>query len=308
MKKLLGIVVLGLLLSSNVSFSKIYKNGQEIEDEIVFSKKFKIELPEGKWTLATRYEWNYHALHVTSYVLVKVENNELLEGIEVVEFKLGGIVTGQIDPILYEIMFKGKYDGCYERPEYFLLKAYAKGHVHNCFTVRHIDIMNELKFPEDPELKGAWRTLLNWFENNSIILPKISLRSTHSYFSRHMGANWYQISYIANPKIFKAPKNKFYSEETSEYHKYNIDQFSEHKKIMQKWISISAERHKKFEENTKAKKRHKLDLSNYYSKKIKSKDKLSNESISQIKQLNDLYKDGILTKEEFEKAKKKILN
>jgi hypothetical protein len=308
MKKILGIIVLGLLLSSNVSFSKIYKNGQEIEDEIVFSKKFKIELPEGKWTLATRYEWDYHALHVTSYVLVKVENNELLEVIEVAEFKVGGIVTGQIDPILYEIMFKGKYDGCYERPEYFLLKAYAKGHVHNCFKVRHADIMNEMKFPEDQELKGAYRTLLNWFENNSIIVPKISLQSYHSYFSRHMGANWYQILYIANPKIFKAPKNKFYSEETSEYHKYNIDQFPEHKKIMQKWISISAERQKKFEENTKAKKHHKLDLSNYYSKKIKSKDKLSNESISQIKQLNDLYKDGILTKEEFEKAKKKILN
>jgi len=308
MKKILGIIVLGLLLSSNVSFSEIYKNGQEIEDEIVFSKKLKIELPEGKWTLATRYEWDYHGLHATSYVLVKVENNELLEAIEVGEFKLGGIVTGQIDPILYEIMFKNKYDGCYERPEYFLLKAYAKGHVHNCFKVKHVDIMNDMKFPEDPELKGASRTLLNWFKNNSIIVPKISLLSNHSYFSRHMGANWYQISYITNPKIFNAPKNKFYSEETSEYHKYNIEKFPEHKKIMQKWISISAERHKKFEENTKAKKHHKLDLSNYYSKKIKSKDKLSNESISQIKQLNDLYKAGILTEEEFEKAKKKILN
>ena len=30
--------------------------------------------------------------------------------------------------------------------------------------------------------------------------------------------------------------------------------------------------------------------------------------INQLKQLNDLYKSGVLTKEEFEKAKKKILN
>jgi len=30
--------------------------------------------------------------------------------------------------------------------------------------------------------------------------------------------------------------------------------------------------------------------------------------INQLKQLNELYKSGILTKEEFEKAKKKILN
>ena len=50
---------------------------------------------------------------------------------------------------------------------------------------------------------------------------------------------------------------------------------------------------------------------NYYSAKIKPKDnknKLSSEVITQIKQLNDLYKAGVLTKEEFEKAKKKILN
>ena len=30
--------------------------------------------------------------------------------------------------------------------------------------------------------------------------------------------------------------------------------------------------------------------------------------VNQLKQLNDLYKSGVLTKEEFEKAKKKILN
>jgi len=30
--------------------------------------------------------------------------------------------------------------------------------------------------------------------------------------------------------------------------------------------------------------------------------------VDQIKKLNDLYKSGVLTKEEFEKAKKKLLN
>ena len=77
---------------------------------------------------------------------------------------------------------------------------------------------------------------------------------------------------------------------------------------MQKWLSISAERHKIFEENIMAKDRHRLDLSNYYSGKIKSKDnknKLSGEVITQIEQLNDLYKAGVLTKEEFTKAKKR---
>ena len=39
MKKLLSILVLGLLLSSNFVFSENYKTGQEIEGQIVFSKK-----------------------------------------------------------------------------------------------------------------------------------------------------------------------------------------------------------------------------------------------------------------------------
>ena len=41
-----------------------------------------------------------------------------------------------------------------------------------------------------------------------------------------------------------------------------------------------------------------------------SKKKISQDSnfIDQLEQLNELYKSGVLTKEEFEKAKKKILN
>ena len=91
---------------------------------------------------------------------------------------------------------------------------------------------------------------------------------------------------------FDAPKNKFYTEESSEYHKYNIEQFQEHKKTMQKWLSISAERHKRFEENVNARNSNKLNLSNYYSEKKNQRiiKKSSSEVITQINQLNDLYK------------------
>ena len=34
----------------------------------------------------------------------------------------------------------------------------------------------------------------------------------------------------------------------------------------------------------------------------------TNKIVDQLESLNDLYKSGVLTKEEFEKAKKKILN
>ena len=87
-----------------------------------------------------------------------------------------------------------------------------------------------------------------------------------------------------------------------------IENFPDHKKIMKKWISISAEKHKIFEKNVFTHDRHKLDLTNYYSEKVKPELEISDKSLNQIKQLNDLYKDGVLTKEEFDKAKSKILN
>ena len=56
----------------------------------------------------------------------------------------------------------------------------------------------------------------------------------------------------------------------------------------------------------KAKKKHKLDLDKYIDSTVSIN--TDNLITDQLKKLNDLYKSGVLTKEEFEKAKKKILN
>jgi len=307
MKKILGIIVLGLLLS-NASFAESYKIGQKIEDQIIFSKKNKIDIPKGEWTIIDQYNWHGFGLLARETVLAKIKNNEFLEAISVGEFQLAGVAVGYIEPALHEIMFKNKYDGCYKRPEYYLIKFYVKGSTHNCFTVRHYDPQKEIYNPDDPELRGQNSKIIKWIEDNSIILPKIVLSSEHSYFSRIVGGNWYHFSHIINPKILDSPPIKFYTEQDSEYHKYNIENFPDHKKIMKKWISISAEKHKIFEKNVFTHDRHKLDLTNYYSEKVKPELEISDKSLNQIKQLNDLYKDGVLTKEEFDKAKSKILN
>ena len=51
-----------------------------------------------------------------------------------------------------------------------------------------------------------------------------------------------------------------------------------------------------------------LNLSELTSLNTGSNDNQSNDTINQLKRLNDLYKSGVLTKEEFKKAKNKILN
>ena len=77
---------------------------------------------------------------------------------------------------------------------------------------------------------------------------------------------------------------------------------------MKKWLSISAKRHIEFENIIKIKERHKLDLNSLSPSASVSNKNLSNDILDQLNKLNDLYKSGILTKDEFKKAKKKILN
>jgi len=150
MKKILGIVVLGLLLSGN-AYAANYKIGQKVEGQIIFNKKNKIDIPPGEWTVVDQYIWHGHGLLAQETSLAKVKNNELSEFLSVSEFRLAGVAVGYIDTALHEILLKDKYDGCYERPEYFLLKFYVKGSTHNCFWVRHVDLKKSIYNPDDPK-------------------------------------------------------------------------------------------------------------------------------------------------------------
>ena len=70
---------------------------------------------------------------------------------------------------------------------------------------------------------------------------------------------------------------------------------------MDKFIEISSLRHMDFERIVKAKKKHKLKFAN-----INSSTSQDDKILDQLNKLNTLYKEGILTKEEFDKAKRKF--
>jgi hypothetical protein len=308
MRKLLVILLVSLLFNSN-TFAKEYKINDIIEKQFYINKKFIVDIPKGKWILAEKSSWFYHGLTNKLFTIFKVENDKLIEGITITEWKTAGIYEAYVNDALYEIMFKNKYDGCYEKPEYTVIKFYTKGSTHNCFWVGHYDLIKRIYNPEDPELKGTNAQLKKWLKEKQILLPKTALYSEHSYFSRLAKGKWYTLTYVADPKILNAPANKFITEESSEYHRNNIENYPEHKKIMKKWISVSAQRHMEFEESIRALKRHRLNLNDLLPKKIVDENNnQSNKMADQLQKLNDLYKSGILTKEEFEKAKKKILN
>ena len=306
MKKIIFILFFNFLLIFNTtSFAKTFYIGDEVNNVFDFNQYIKINLDSDNWEVVRANTSNWGVLQ-RIVGIARVENNEIMEIIEIYEGLLAGYYVGQVNTILTEMVFKDKHDGCYERPEYFLLKLYRKGSTFNCMIVRHMDVTKELNYPDGPQGKAAASAYNYWIKKKSLNYPKIMFESHHTYFSRLTGGTWHTVKRFINPKLLNAPQSKFFSEETSEYHKINISQFPDHQQTMSKWISISSQFQKEFEEMVKSKKRHRLNLDQYIDSSIAIKS--DNLITDQLKKLNDLYKSGVLTREEFEKAKKKILN
>ena len=304
MKKIIAIILM-LFISAEVNAQR-YKPNEVVENKFKLNKKFQLNLPDGKWIVVNSRGESYYGLSSKYYSLVRLENDSIVEYIEIAEAYTAGVYEDLVNQAIYEAIFKNKYDGCYERPEYFIVKVYKKGSTHNCLVIDHSDVRKDFFTPDDPQNGNA--EFKKWVKDNKIKLPKVGLSSFHAYFSRSSAGKWYLLTYLIDPKILNGPKNNFISEETSEYHKNNITNYPDHQKTMQKWVSISAQRHIEFEKLIKVIERHKLDLGNLSPLKSKQSENLSNDIIDQINKLNDLYKNGILSKDEFEKAKKKILN
>ena len=306
MKKILFLLFFSFIISiTSNSSAKTFYTGDQVKDYFIYNNDIKIKLNPGNWIVVRNQQRGYPKQKIVG--IGRVENNEIVEVIEVYEGLLAGYYIKYIEPVLIEFMFKDKHDGCYERSEYYLLKLYRKGSTFNCMRIRHIDVNKVLNYPDSPDGKAAASAYNFWIKSNSLTYPKVMLSSYHTYFSRMAGAKWYEVSYSIHPKLLNAPESNFFTEETSEYHKSNISQFPDHKKIMEKWISISSRFHKNFENMAKAKSHHKLQLDKYFIE-IELETKSNDPVVDQLKQLNELYKSGALTKEEFEKAKKKILN
>ena len=288
--------------------SKKYSVNDIITGKFHINKNFVIELPKGEWILAEKSADYYYGLSSKTFTLVRLERNRVVESIEIAEMKTAGIYEDIVNQAIYEAMFKNKYDGCYQRPEYTIVEFYVKGSTHNCFWVKHSDVYKNLYTPDDPEVRTANSQIIKWIKKNNVEIPKVALVSNHAYFSRLATGKWYLMSYGIDPILLGASENNFISEESSEYNKNNIMNYPEHKKIMEKWISISAQRHIEFEDSIGAKEKHSLDLENYYPEETSYDENSTNNFLNQLQELNELYKSGVLTKEEFEKAKKKILN
>ena len=318
MKKLLGILVLGLILFVTTADAETKRDrlrtGEIYENEIIWTSKIRIALPPGKWIVIEKWYDTYNALKAREVVLVQLEGNLVNRLIDIWEFDGGGKWMSYVQDWLQEAYFHDDHDGCFKRPEYTVLERYKQGASFNCFKVRHLDMNRLLYNPDDKTKKTYTAIVRKWIRENNIEVPPIMLQSAHYFFAPSVKDTATNVSYLMNPELNGASKSEFTSEETSEYYPGNINKYPDKKKFMEKWIKLAAQRHKVFENSVRAKPRHKLDLTEYGIGEVVEEAQTTvlinnNDSISkQLKDLNELYKSGALTKEEFKKAKKKLLN
>ena len=83
-------------------------------------------------------------------------------------------------------------------------------------------------------------------------------------------------------------------------HDFTLNPFQ----FVSKFIKQAEQEHIKFEDFMRARKNHRLELQREEIKQTNA----DKDILKKLEDLNELYKSGVLTKEEFEKAKAKVLN
>jgi len=151
--------------------------------------------------------------------------------------------------------------------------------------------------------------LINWVEKNGLIFPKTYLAYDLSVYIPRISDRYLTIDYLETPENF-AGYNPIYSSETkSEFHPQNINNFPDANKVMQNWINYMSSYHNDIENGLRIKEKYKLKFDNLpqQPKKITTKDK-NEKIIEDLKKINEFYKSGLLSDEEFKKLKEKIIN
>ena len=308
MKKLLVIIVMGIFFGGNV-FAKNTKlvKGNSYQEKIKW-QHLVYKLPEGKWKFLNKTHFSIETIRLNCIEFLQAENNNFKGAYSICEVSSGGKYHAELGMILSNGLKKGKHDNCTLRPEYFFAKLWTKGMSMNCFRTRHLDIDKELNYPDDPEAKNTLY-IKEYIKDNNLELPKTLLQSMNVFYSPNIRDKGIEISHSINPELYGVPKTINGQETQSEYHRNNIKNHPIKNQFMIDWTQKKAIEHGYFEKYMKVKNHQKLDLGKFLKNMTKKSNTSDNKDfIDQINQLNNLYKSGSLTKEEFEKAKKKILN
>ena len=208
----------------------------------------------------------------------------------------------------------------------------------NSIVVQDFNINKYLNNKKD-DFREVRLGLKKFLEKNSMNIPESALRSDHLYLKGDGSFFW--ITYIYNYHLM----NKSLKSNLSKFYPNVINENNKHKKFMDNWISLSIKRHDIFQNSLKVSSKSKIDFNHnninldndldyfrgifYGNKEIKEnkttsgakldKKTLSKENekistnlglenqIKKLKEINELYKNGIINDDEMKTLKDKIL-
>ena len=297
----LFIIFFTFVTEANSANTKL-KKYEKYSNEITW-KNTQFKLPKGEWVYYSKEPFHLQNFSLGCVNFINFRNKEINGTFSACYVTSGGKWRQALGAEFRNEWQNNKYDSCNLRPEYFYVKAIFKGASSNCFISRHFDPNKELYFPDNPTDTSSGG-LKKYIKDNSLILPKIMLGFGSVYYSNKRDKA-ITMTLSINPEAYGANDTLFETEETSEYHRSNINNFPLKKKFFEEWTKKMSIEHSVLEDQLEATKDFKLDFSDLTASiPIEN----SKDLIDDLNRLNELYKSGILNAEEFEKAKSKILN
>ena len=294
MRKYGILIIISLLLFTNANAKWKYNPGDIVEGEVVFGKKDTFKLPPGKFKVAL----NTREKEFKDLLVYQIDEKSGLVRWSIHFFATGGTQWVSWNPPKF----------C-ERTNVYFIKKFRGNKNYACWMVNHSrsDISAN---------KGFWAKVREYEIANNIKGPDIYVYSQYEYSK---GSKMWGASYYYNPELDGVPKPKSLEWDTNEFHKQRVMNYPKHEEFLKKYISISANFVDAFNSTHKIKSSSKLSLnvSQYVSNvSINTGEGSSNEKkkesgaslTKELKSLKELLDSGAITKEEFKKAKDKLLN
>ena len=294
MKKYAILIIISLLLFTNANAKWKYKPGDIVQGEVVFSKKDSFKLPPGEFIVAL----NTREKEFKDLMLYQIDDKSGYTRWAIHFFATGSTQWEWWNPPKF----------CDRTNVYFIQKKIANKK-YACWMVNHSrsDIAAN---------KGFWAKVREYEIANKIKTPDIFVYSQYEYSK---GPKVWGASYYYNPELDGIPKPESKEWDTNEFHKQRVMNYPKHEEFLKKYISISAGFVDEFNTTHKIKSSSKLslDASKYITNasintgdgSSGKKDKVSTSSLTEeLKNLKELLDSGAITKEEFKKAKDKLLN
>ena len=303
MNKIFIIIFLSLFWSTS-SFGKTqpYEVGDIVQNNLEFnSGKTLIPLPDNeKYVVGVTKKTTSKGAPTTMYDLMLYHTNEKNVLIKAVRVTItASTSTWWKTP-----------KGCKsERP--FFQGSYVKGKTFNCWFLGHGSTALSSK---DITSRSFWGQVRKYQRESRIIMPDIVVNEYHQYASTNHKNRYHVVNIHHNPIVHGMEPSTGKDFETADYNPTKIMRFPKKEKFMKDLIKSSAIYHRAFEDAIGVKDRQRTNTSDFIEVKSNSKKAFNDEDrkktksvVDQLKELNNLKKSGVLSNEEFEKAKNKIL-